>query len=180
MIFFLIGCASTNLKYREIPNALRVQENPRTNEFEVCDPSTGAWKCDRFSKKTLVQKELNSDSEIDRQCIESQYELGPITGPLMSRIEFKDQGQYFLTQRQLKSLRELASLLQHEQIIILGFSDENGLMNANTFVAQQRAYQISKALQKFGLAKNMISLEGQASRCIQPGINNKRALIFKV
>lgn len=98
----------------------------------------------------------------------------------MGRIEFKDQGQYFLTKRQLKSLSGIASDLQHQQIIILGFSDEDGPVDANTFVAQQRTQRVSIALQKFGLSKDMISLEGQASRCISPGINNKRALIFKV
>lgn len=179
MIACLMGCVSTNVKHRDIPKALNLQENAKTNEFEVCDPSTGAWQCERFSKKTPIEQASHDETLIHRQCIESQYELGPIAGHLLGHVEFKDQGQYFLTRRQLKLLSDLAPSLQHQQIIILGFSDDSGPIDANTVVAQKRAQHLAQALQKFGVSKEMISFEGQASRCLQPGLNNKRALIFK-
>ena len=179
MTLYLVGCVSTGVQTREEPQALRVQENANTNEFEVCDPSSGAWKCEQFSKKTSALAGVDGNVSFDRQCLEKNYELGPIIGTFISQIEFENQGEYFLTNQQFKRLSRLAKHLKRGQIIVLGFTDKSGSETVNQILADQRAGQVSEALQKLGLSKEMISVEGQASQCVYPDINNRRVLIFE-
>lgn len=177
IIACVMGCSHKSVTTRVVPEILSVQHNAQRNEYEVCHPSIGAWKCEQISIKTPFEypKEVSS---FDAECLDKEYTYGSFAGPLIDIVSYKNHGQYFLTKSQEQRLKGIAKEYAGRPLLILGFTDGDGDSKTNLNVATQRAKQVSLSLQRHGVRSDLITIEGQASRCLVSGINNRRSIIF--
>ena len=191
MLLTLGGCASkqVDLPSRVQPTKLDVQQTvvPTNNggyEYELCNPTGGAWKCDSHSVKTpIITQPTENKTDINQtvrsviktknseQNNSSSSDKKPPTDRPILAILF-DFDSSFLNTEAKRNLGRLNELLKERGLTmsevsleVHGYTDSYGSVKYNNWLGKKRADQAKAYLKSQGFAGSKIATFGHGLCC---------------